>query len=120
MLSGFARSFLRIVLAFGLAAGGLYLALWAFEADRPVLGWVCLALAASGFLWLTIANLLYGGGTGGGDDGVGWLAVFLLGGVVIGGGAIVFMGLGLVWLGALAVIIAAIWLLFTWGADFFG
>ena len=120
VLSRFARSTLRIVIAFGLAVGGLYLAIWAFEADHLVLGWLCLALAASGFLWLVIANLFYGGGIDGGDDGESWLTLFLLGGVVIGGGAFAVMGFGLIWLGFLAGAIAVIWMLFSWGSDLFG
>ncbi len=112
------RSFLGIAITFLLVIGGMALAVWAFDNGYDELGFAGFVVSGCGFIWLLVLQLVYDASLFGGDDPSS-APLIVLGLIVIGGGAVVFMGFGLIMLGLLALPILLIWGLIAGGGSFF-
>jgi hypothetical protein len=112
------RSFLGIAITFLLVIGGMALAVWAFDNGYDELGIAGFVVSGCGFIWLLVLQLVYDASLFGGDDPSS-APLIVLGLIVIGGGAVVFMGFGLIMLGLLALPILLIWGLIAGGGSFF-
>ena len=117
-LFGLFRSFLGIAITFLLVIGGMALAVWAFDNGYDEVGFAGFIVAGCAFVWLLVMQMVYGASLFGGDDPSS-APLIVLGLIVVGGGAVAFMGFGLIVLGFLALPILLIWGLIAGGGSFF-
>lgn len=118
LLIGLFRSLLGVAITVLLVIGGIALAVWAFDNGHDELGFVGFIVAACAFVWLLILQMVYGASLFSGDD-PSFAPLIVLGLIVVGGGAVAFLGFGLIMLGLLALPILLIWGLIAGGGSFF-
>lgn len=118
LLIGLLRSLLGIAITFLLVIGGMALAVWAFDNGHDEVGFACFIVAGCAFIWLLVLQLVYGASLFGGDDPSS-APLIVLGLIVVGGGAVAFMGFGLIMLGLVALPVLLIWALIAGGGSFF-
>lgn len=107
------RSFLGIAITFLLVIGGMALAVWAFDNGYDEVGLASFAVAGCAFIWLLVLQMVYGASLFGGDDPSPAPLI------VVGGGAVTFMGFGLIMLGLVALPVLLIWGLIAGGLSLF-
>ena len=112
------RSVLGVAITFLLVIGGMALAVWAFDNGHDELGFASFIVAGCAFIWLLVLQMVYGASLFGGDDPTS-APLIILGLIVVGGGAVAFMGFGLIVLGMLTVPILLIWGLIAGAGSFF-
>ncbi len=112
------RSFLGVAITFLLVIGGMALAVWAFDNGYDELGVAGFAVAGCAFVWLLVLQMVYSVSLFGGDD-PSFAPLIVLGLIVVGGGAVAFMGFGLIILGLIALPVLLIWGLIAGGGSFF-
>lgn len=117
-LFGLFLSFFGVAITFLLVIGGIALAVWAFDNGYDELGIAGFVVAGCAFVWLLVLQMVYGASLFGGDD-PSFAPLIVLGLIVLGGGAVAFMGFGLVVLGLLALPVLLIWGLIAGGSSFF-
>ncbi len=118
LLIGLLRSFLGVAITFLLVIGGMALAVWAFDNGHEELGVASFAVAGCAFVWLLVLQFVYGASLFGGDD-PSFAPLIILGLVFVGGGAVAFMGFGLLVLGLVALPILLIWGMIAGGLSLF-
>lgn len=94
------------------------LGVWAFDNGYDEVGLASFAVAGCAFIWLLVLQMVYGASLFGGDD-PSPAPLIVLGLIVVGGGAVSFMGFGLIMLGLVALPILLIWGLIPGGLSLF-
>lgn len=117
-LIGLLRSLLGVAITFLLVIGGMALAVWALDNGHEELGVASFVVAGCAFIWLLVLQFVYSASLFGGDDPSS-APLIVLGLIVVGGGAVAFMGFGLLVLGLVALPVLLIWGLIAGGASFF-
>ncbi len=118
LLIGLLRSLLGVAITFLLVIGGIALAVWAFDNGQDELGFASFVVAGCAFIWLLVLQFVYNASLFGGDDPSS-APLIVLGLIVIGGGAIAFMGFGLIMLAVVALPVLLIWGMIAGGVSFF-
>ncbi len=112
------RSILGVAITFLLVIGGMALAVWALDNGHEELGVASFAVAGCAFIWLLVLQMVYGASLFGGDDPSS-APLIVLGLIIVGGGAVAFMGFGLIMLGMVALPVLLIWGMIAGGLSFF-
>lgn len=118
LLIGFLRSLFGVAITFLLVIGGIALAVWAFDNGYDEVGLSSFAVAGCAFIWLLVLQMVYGASLFGGDDASS-APLIVLGLIVVGGGAVAFMGFGLIMLGLVALPVLLIWGVIAGGFSLF-